>query len=91
MCEIAALAAEIFKWASRDRNRDPKLETNLAPVVVPIIYPAAVPPIIRPVTAAVIGNRPIIRCAVRVITVWIVTVRSGVSVTTARESEPYAD
>ena len=72
----------------------PRVVRNLAPVVmVPIIYPPAVPPIIRPVTAAVVDNRPIIGCAVRVIAVRIVTVRiiGRVSVKADRESEPYAD
>ena len=62
--------------------------------VVPIIYPAAVPPIIRPVTATVIDNRPvIIRRAVRVVTVRIVTVGviSRVPVKTDRESDSDAD
>jgi hypothetical protein len=73
----------------------PRVVRNLAPVVmVPIIYPAAVPPIIRPVTATVIDNWPvIIRRAVRVVTVRIVTVGviTWVSVKTDRESEPDAD
>ena len=44
-------------------------------MAMPKKYALAVPPVIRPEYGTIIDNRPVIRGAIRVVAIWIVTVR----------------